>query len=252
MSRQPICGDGLAAKFMTPEAQAVFQRFKSLKRPNASNATRHRIIDDLLREELGRDPALRVLVLGAGFDTRAFRLKGGDWLELDQLSILELKESALPSATAPNPLRRIGIDFEHGSLETAISAAWGDARPTVVVLEGVSMYLEQGQFAQTLATLKRLAPGHLLVCDLISSTFVNRYGRGLRKRIEKLGGHFAGTQSNPADFVVAQGYREERRISIAGRAAELGAPSLPRWLLNSLFKSLRDGYQIHTFRDLTA
>jgi methyltransferase (TIGR00027 family) len=236
---------------MTAEATAVYAQFKKLKNRNASNVTRHRIIDDLLSERLRGDPELRVVLLGAGFDTRAFRLQGGDWLELDQLAILEQKEGTLPAERSPNPLRRIGIDFEPASLEVALSA-WGEARPTVVVMESVSMYLDDSQLMQTLELLRRLAPGHTLICDLVTRDFVKRHAGGMRKRVGALGGRFAQPHDDPAAFVLNQGYEEERRISISGRAVELKAVSTPRWLLNSLFKSLRDGYQVHVFRDLNA
>jgi len=246
-SKHPICGDQLAERFMTAEATAVYQPFERLKSRNASNVARHRIIDDLLREKLRDDPALRVLLLGVGFDTRAFRLQGGDWLELDQLAIIERKEAILPPERSPNPLRRIGVDFEPASMEVALSA-WGAARPTVVVLESVSMYLDDSQLTQTLETLRRLAPGHLLICDLVDRTFVKRHARSMRKRVGALGGRFAAPHDDPAAFVVQQGYEEVQRISIAGRAAELKAIRTPQWLLNSLFKSLRDGYQVHVFK----
>ncbi|HEX4384176.1 MAG TPA: class I SAM-dependent methyltransferase [Myxococcales bacterium] len=248
-SKAPICGDKLAERFMTAEATAVYEQFKKLKNRNASNVTRHRIIDDLLRARLRDDAGLRVLLLGAGFDTRAFRLQGGDWLELDQLPIIEQKEGALPSERSPNPLRRIGIDFEPASLEVALSV-WGEARPTVVVMESVSMYLDDSQLSQTLELLRRLMPGHLLICDLVNRQFVRRHASGMRKRVGALGGRFAAPHDDPAAFVVHQGYEEEQRISIAGRAVALKAVGTPKWLLDSLFKSLRDGYQVHVFRDL--
>src|SRR2546421_12623046 len=83
-SERPVCGDHLAERFMDGEGQSVFQRFSGRKfqAPNVSNATRHRIIDDLLRERLRAQPDLPVVLLGAGFDTRAFRLTGGRRLRL--------------------------------------------------------------------------------------------------------------------------------------------------------------------------
>jgi methyltransferase (TIGR00027 family) len=250
-STHPVCGDRLAERFMTAEAVAVYRRFEKLKSRNAGNVVRHRIIDDILREKLREKPSLRVLLVGAGFDTRAFRLQGGNWLELDQLSIIERKERALPEGGSPNPLRRIGLDFEPASLEVALSA-WGEAGPTLVVLESVSMYLDDSQLAQTLATLKRLAPGHLLICDLVSRAYVRSYSRGLRKRVEALGGHFAPPHEDPVAFVLQQGYAEQRRISVAARAIDLRASRTPRFLLDSLLKTLRDGYQVYVFRDLSA
>ncbi len=71
---RPICGDQFAERFMDAEARALFKRFKKFRGPNASNAARHRIIDDWLRHRLSDQPKLRIVLLGAGFDTRAFRL----------------------------------------------------------------------------------------------------------------------------------------------------------------------------------
>src|SRR5690606_15408216 len=104
---RPACGDHYAAMLMNAEARDVWEQFKALDRPNASNATRHGIIDDALRAELGENPAARVVVIGAGFDTRAFRLRGGRWFEVDEPDLLEEKERRLPAARAQNPLTRV-------------------------------------------------------------------------------------------------------------------------------------------------
>ena len=78
-SAQPLCGDMYAQRFMTEEGREIFSRFEDLKNPNRSNATRARIIDDWLRQRLAADPRQRIILLGAGFDSRAFRLSGGRW-----------------------------------------------------------------------------------------------------------------------------------------------------------------------------
>ena len=61
---------------MTDEGREIAERFRRYPRPNSSNVGRHRIIDDLLRDELTREPDARVVLIGAGFDSRAFRLAG--------------------------------------------------------------------------------------------------------------------------------------------------------------------------------
>jgi hypothetical protein len=72
----PVCGDSFAVLFMTPDAWETFEPFRTLAPPNASNVARHRMIDDIIRTELARRPETGVVILGAGFDTRAFRLSG--------------------------------------------------------------------------------------------------------------------------------------------------------------------------------
>ncbi|MBL8471870.1 MAG: class I SAM-dependent methyltransferase [Rhodocyclaceae bacterium] len=248
--KSPVCGDHYAELFMDADARAVFQRFESFRGPNAANAARHRIIDDILRERIAARPNQPILLLGAGFDTRAFRLGGGDWFEIDTPAIVAHKEHILPARSAPNKLTRMGMDFGQEKLEPKLETLAAQGNPVVVVMEGVSMYLTPEQLRATLATLVGSLPGHTLVCDLMSAAFARRYGWRMRQRIRELGGNFAPLLDEPADFVIAQGYRERGRHSISGRAVEHGSVPLPRWLFNSLLKSLRDGYQLYVFESL--
>lgn len=245
-SAKPICGDHLAQRFMTPEAREVFRNFEALSNPNASNVTRHRIIDDWLRRRLADAPDLRVVIPGAGFDTRAYRLTGGRWLELDQPALIATKNAALPVSECPNPLVRTGIDFAKQSLSDVVRD-WSEDKPAVVVMEGVSMYLSQDQLLATLAALRQHFPRHTLMCDLMTARFVRRYSGAVRQRISDLGGQFADLVDDPASAIVAAGYRQTERVSMIARASELGALKIPCFLLNTVLRSLRDGYCAYQF-----
>jgi methyltransferase (TIGR00027 family) len=242
----PICGDHLAHRFMNAEARAIFALFNGFKNPNGSNVTRHRIIDDWLRERLSATPGLRVVLLGAGFDTRAFRLRGGRWVELDQPHTIAVKEAELPIEQAPNPLSRVAIDFAVDALGDKL-APWEGESPTVVVMEGVNPYLSDDTRRRTLDVLVKTFPGHVLICDLMTARFIRRYSGGIRRRIKELGGSFAEPADDPTRTFVEAGYRLLVHVSIIDRARELGAVSVPRWLLNTLLRSLRDGYQAYIF-----
>ena len=50
------------------------------------------------------------MIICAGFDTRAFRLPGGCWVELDEPALLAPKEAELPARSAPNPRTRVAIE----------------------------------------------------------------------------------------------------------------------------------------------
>jgi methyltransferase (TIGR00027 family) len=242
----PVCGDHLACRFMNDEANAVFDRFKRFRGPNASNVARHRMIDDWLRERLRVTPDLQIVILGAGFDTRAFRLVGGRWIELDQPPVIAIKEVELPAAEAPNPLLRIPIDFAVDSLADKL-APWTGKNPVVIVMEGVSMYLEPAELRLTLDMLVRTFPQHTLICDLMTADFVRRYSAPLRRQIEELGGRLAELVDDPAAIVAGAGYRQIAQVSIVDRARELGALWIPRWLLYTLLRRLRDGYRAYVF-----
>jgi methyltransferase (TIGR00027 family) len=244
-NREPIVGDQFAELFMTEKGSDVFRRFADLRMPNASNAARTRIIDDWLRDRLLAEPDLRVILLGAGFDSRAFRLIGGQWVELDQPSLIAEKNRLLPATRSPNPLQRIAIDFSAEKLDDKLKP-FEDERP-VIVMEGVSMYLSQTQLKATLATLQWLFPRHTLMCDLMSKAFFERYGAQVHDRIVELGSKFAELADDPARNVAAFGYRQLSRVSMVARARELGAVPIPRFMLNTFLRPLRDGYCAYVF-----
>ncbi len=247
----PVCGDHLAERFMDADAQAIYARFAGFKGPNASNAARHHLIDGLLRKRLRLAPDLTVLLLGAGFDTRAFRLSGGHWIEFDQPSIIERKEAQLPQAQAPNPLQRVAIDFAHDTVAARL-APWAGTPSVTVVMEGVSMYLTPAQWRETTQALHRVLPGHSLVCDLMDATFARRFSQPLFKVIRELGGEPTPAPDDPGAFVSALGYRLHSAESIVGHAVAQGGVRLPRWLLNTLLRPLRDGYRLFEFDSAAA
>src|ERR1044072_8941326 len=83
-SQRSVCGDRYAEAFMNDDGREILEAFQDETSPNASTVARHRIIDDFLRQELLASPGLGVVLIGAGFDTRAFRLTGGSWGGLAQ------------------------------------------------------------------------------------------------------------------------------------------------------------------------
>jgi methyltransferase (TIGR00027 family) len=242
----PICGDRYAKVFMNDEGRQVHDSFKDERYPNGSNVTRHRIIDDLLRDRLLEDAARPILVLGAGFDTRAFRLKGGRWTEVDEQALITYKNARLPSSGSPNPLERVAVDFSTDWLPGVLERYRGAGRVTIVI-EGVLIYLEPKQISKLLETLHRRLPDHELICDLITRRFVERYSHKIHKRIAALGATFRFIDEDPEGFISNLGYQRTRRISIVERAAALKAIPLPRFVVRTFLRTLRRGLSVCVF-----
>jgi hypothetical protein len=55
------------------------------------------------------------------------------------------------------------------------------------------------------------------------------------------------TSDNPAGIVAKAGYRLVAQASIIGGACELGALWIPRVILNTALRWLRDGYRAYVF-----
>src|SRR5262249_59480860 len=73
----PVCGDTFAARFIDEATRSKIKPLLRFRGPAAGNVARHRIIDDMIRDSIKEDPFRRVILLGAGFDSQAFRLSGG-------------------------------------------------------------------------------------------------------------------------------------------------------------------------------
>ncbi|OLR93881.1 SAM-dependent methyltransferase [Actinokineospora bangkokensis] len=128
---------------------------------------RTRFVDDCLRDATAGGCG-QVVVLGAGLDTRAFRL---DWpagttvFEVDVPEVLAFKDSVL-AGEGPRCARRVSIPADL-TLEWAaplLAAGFDPAAPTAWVAEGLVGYLSTEQNDSVLRELGRLsAPGSRLV-----------------------------------------------------------------------------------------
>ncbi len=125
---------------------------------------RHRQIDEWLASALGAG-AEQVVLLGAGYDTRAYRfapsLLGRRVCELDFPATSERKQRILHQNEADLPevdVEHVAIDFLSEKLdEKLLSAGFRPGTRTFFVWEGVSMYLTRRAVKDTLAALHRVA-----------------------------------------------------------------------------------------------
>ena len=110
------------------------------------------------------------------------------------------------------------------------------------------MYLSQAQLRSTLSTLTWAFPRHTLIVDLMTKRFCTRYGGPIRQRLAMLGTDFTSDlPEDPTRLFAAQGYRSLSRVSMMTRASELGVLPVPKFLLDTLLTTLRDGYCVYGF-----
>lgn len=245
-SKNPICNDEYAHVFMNEEGLNAFEPFRSEVHPNRSNVTRHRIIDDLIRDAIKTDPEVQIVIVGSGFDSRAFRIKGGNWIELDEESIIAVKNEKLPLDTCSNQLTRISIDFETESLEEKLRMYATDKK-VIVIVEGVLMYLTEADVKSLLVTLKTVFANLELIADVMSLKFLRKYGASIHAKIAALGTTFRFIAEDPTRIFIQNGFTVRERISTVIRAIELGLEKIPMFLLKYFLTTLAYGYSIYRF-----
>jgi len=243
---KPVCGDSYAGLFMTDHGKQVFEKFKDDQRPLASLVARHRAIDDLLRARIAANADTSVVIIGAGFDTRAFRLGGGNWTEIDEPQVIDLKNRTLPAERAARPLRRIAIDFSGEALAAKLPSV-APGSPVVVVMEGIFIYLSEEQIVANLRALRHAYPDHTLICDLNTRRFMERYGQNLTRQIEALGATLKYLADDPSALFVQHGYRLASQLSIIEKTLDYANARVIRWLVSLLQPILVRGLALYVF-----
>jgi methyltransferase (TIGR00027 family) len=157
-----------------------------------------------IEERLGaaiRDGVSQVVILGAGFDTRAYRLtellKTARVLEVDQPSTQEYKKRRIREAgiEIPSNLTYVPIDFRHDKLGEVLAAAGYDpSQRTFFIWEGVTMYLPEEAVEETLRWVAAQAPGSTIIFDFVgamvikfmSTADLSMFPEAAKKAIERL------------------------------------------------------------------
>ena len=153
--------------------------------PRPSAVARTRFIDDAVTGVItgaitgAAVTADQLVLLGAGFDTRAHRLpaaRGVTTFEVDHPAT-QARKVAIVAGEGLDTRRvtYVAVDFERDRLDGALLAAGFDpTRPAVFVWEGVTNYLTADAVDATLAVVRALAaPGSVLVFTYVHAGVID-------------------------------------------------------------------------------
>jgi methyltransferase (TIGR00027 family) len=183
----------------------------------ANMACRKHYIDDNLDQALGDIDA--VVVLGAGFDTKAYRLARRSDIpvfEVDQPLNVDRKKKVVARvlSTPPASVRLVPVDFERDDLmATLASHGYRPEYRTFFVWEGVTQYLTESAVRATFTQLAHAAPGSRLDFTYVRREFIDGdelYGapglyRNFRQRRQVW--KFGLVPDDVADFIAPYGWR---------------------------------------------
>lgn len=158
---------------------------------------RKRYIDDQLAAAV-REGIEAVVILGAGYDTRAYRLPelaGIPVCEVDLPANVSRKMAAIRRALGGPPanVTLLPVDFETDDLTDALGAAGFDrAKRTFYVWEAVTQYLTETAVRTTMNDISAAAPGSRLAFTYVRKDFLD-------------GQEMYGAERAYQDFVVKRG-----------------------------------------------
>jgi methyltransferase (TIGR00027 family) len=157
-----------------PAGERWLYRYMQRRIPGAlaSAVARTRYIDELLEDRLLRG-VHQVILLGAGFDTRALRLPAlqkAQVLEIDHPDTSARKQRLLRKKLLQLPanVRYLSIDFNRQSL-TDLFRERGIviSQPTVILWEGVTNYLQREAIDEVMRLAGRFPAGSAIIFTYI-------------------------------------------------------------------------------------
>jgi methyltransferase (TIGR00027 family) len=212
----------------------------------SSAVARTRFIDDAVLTCL-EDHIEQVVILGAGFDSRAYRLHALEKVavfEVDHPDTLRTKRGTLDRAlpSLPERVRFVPTDFEQRHLEEAMGVAGYRPVSTLFLWEGVTNYLTQAAVDATLGWCSRAAPGSRLVFTYVHRAVLDdpRSFVGTAKLLATLEASgenwtFGLDPSAVSDFLARRGLALER---------DLGAEDYRRLYFGKAARRMR-GYEFY-------
>jgi methyltransferase (TIGR00027 family) len=206
-----LFADPYAERFLRPAGRLLLllarlqpvrlgiHRILDYKWPGArtSAVARTRFADDLLRDAL-RNGARQVLILGAGFDTRAYRLP-----EIATARVFEVDHPLTQAAkirvigqpaAQPGVVTHVSVDLTRQTLDGALRGTDFDVNARSFVLwEGVTNYLTEAAVDATLrAIAASVPPGSVLFLTYVHQGLLDgsvRFdgGAGILQRVREVG-----------------------------------------------------------------
>jgi methyltransferase (TIGR00027 family) len=139
---------------------------------------RTQLIDEVIAAATGGIEQL--VILGAGFDSRAYRMPGLQQLgvfEVDHPDTQAAKRAALSRTLAepPKHVRFVASDFSQGDLAAAMGAAgYSESLRSFILWEGVTGYLTAAAVDATLAWCSRASAGSRLLLTYLHRDVLTR------------------------------------------------------------------------------
>jgi methyltransferase (TIGR00027 family) len=229
---EPLFRDPLAAKLAGDHGRAILATVPQSFVGAWSVVIRTVIIDGFIQRAV-KDGVDTILNLGAGLDTRPYRMelpRSLRWIEVDFPDVIALKESRLADEPPRCRLDRVGLDLTDRVARRAfLSDISAGATKMLVITEGVVPYISEADVADLAADLRQVDKVRFWITDYFSPQAI-KFGAKLRRRFMR-NAPFRFAPKDWFGFFAAHGWKASEVRHLSEEAERLGRPiPLPLWL----------------------
>jgi methyltransferase (TIGR00027 family) len=222
--------DPFAARLAGDRGMAILRALDRMEMLCFGIAMRSRYLDQLVLDTVAAEGIGTVLSVGAGLDTRPWRLElppALRWIEVDFPAMLDYKDGVMAGIGTKCRRERLAADVNEASGRESVFAAAGDG-PTLMITEGLLMYLP----ATTIeAFAANTAVSHWIL-DAVSREMARRVSMDSYQAIENVraADHLEGVQI--LDVLRQHGWVDKRFISYSADVMQFAAERVANMFRN--------------------
>jgi len=200
------------------------------------------IIDSFL-ERLIAEGVDTVVNLGAGLDTRPYRMKLPEnlqWIEVDYPHMVKLKEDRLGKEKTTCKLERVGLDLADVAARAKLLARINaQSKKVVVITEGVTPYLTEDQVASLAKDLRAQSNFRFWITDYFSPEVFHYMKRNRKQMKQMKNAPFLFNPKNWFEFYANLGWKDREIRYLADQSQKLGRKMPAPWWVKLLMPLLR-------------
>jgi len=236
-----VCYDPYAIRFIGPEVRKFMEmmardpgqgkeRMEQMNRlyPGTQNSiiARVRYFDDFVKRSLG-EGLEQLVILGAGYDTRAYRIEG-----LDKIKVFETDHPATQGVkmqkikeifgALPGHVSYVPADITAGELGHRLEEHGYDrSQKTLFLMEGLIYYLPPGDVDETLSFIVKGSGGGSAVlfdyfpASMADGTCTDEVGKRICDRLKQYGEPllFGINEGDAEAFLLRRGFSAARNVA---------------------------------------
>jgi methyltransferase (TIGR00027 family) len=228
----PLFRDPWAAELAGTRGKKLMSELRGGKLNAWVLIMRTKVLDRFVVEGIAEHGFDTVLNLGAGLDTRAFRLplpKNLRWFDIDQSQIVNYKRQVLGAAEPRCNYEAIIADLSSDEVrQRTIAELTQGSKRMLVITEGLLEYLPPEAVSRVARELHALPSCHTWLCNLNSEYARRRMGSWSRK-LARMNAPLRFTPDAGTAFFKKDGWHETAWASLVAEAMAYGRMPIVFW-----------------------
>jgi methyltransferase (TIGR00027 family) len=224
--KNPLFHDPLARRLAGDRGEKIAAQMPFSKRVEWTVILRTLLIDQMIKELIA-DGADTILNLGAGLDTRPYRMKLPAtlrWIEVDYPHLIEYKETVLADEKPLCQLERVKLDLAQTEARAQLFARISaESKKVIVLTEGVTIYLPNEVVASLAQALRAHSNFSYWITDYLSPQLKSFFERNFR-RMKLENSPFRFWPENWEKFYEDLGWKLQKMYYIGAEGQRRGLP----------------------------